>query len=169
MSTMNKVHSLDRLCAAYDRLGSSSFIVDFRAMDRWQARAEQVMEDCFAPAESDSRMSVALCRCLTCYFYQPCPDRDDEWYAYLMATANAWAASLSPDGSWEGLPLTEALDRIEVLNRISYMQLDHSRDDVLRKAYNHYAHRVAHLERPSAPVQKRWQVLRTEGNVLPLT
>lgn len=163
------VRSLNRLCAAYDRLSSSSFIVDLRALDGWQAQAEKVMESCFAPARSDSRISIALCRCLTCYFYEPCPDRDDEWYAYLMATADAWVASLSPEGSWEGLPLTEALDRIEVMNRISYMQLDHSRDTALRRAYEHYAHRLSRLEHVPAPVLKRWQLLGTEGNALPLT
>ena len=89
------VRSLNRLCAAYDRLGNSSTIVDFQAMDRWYARAEQVMEACFPAAASDGQIRIALCRCLTCYFYQPCPDREDPWFAYLTATADAWAAAFS--------------------------------------------------------------------------
>ena len=163
------VRSLNRLCAAYDRLGNSSTIVDFRAMDRWYARAEQVMEACFPAAASDGQIRIALCRCLTCYFYQPCPDREDPWFAYLTATADAWAAAFSPVRGWEGLCLTEALERIEVMNRISYMQLDHSRDTALRRAYEHYAHRLSRLEHVSEPVLKRWQLLGTEGNALPLT
>ena len=99
------VRSLNRLCAAYDRLGNSSTIVDFRAMDRWYARAEQVMEACFPAAASDGQIRIALCRCLTCYFYQPCPDREDPWFAYLTATADAWAAAFSPVRGWEGLRL----------------------------------------------------------------
>ena len=156
------VRSLNRLCAAYDRLGNSSTIVDFRAMDRWYARAEQVMEACFPAAVSDGRIRIALCRCLTCYFYQPCPDREDPWFAYLTATADAWAAAFSPVRGWEGLRLTEALERIEVMNRISYMLLDHSRDAVIRRAYNHYARRM------EATAQEQWRMLRTEGNAIPL-
>ena len=146
MSTMNKVHSLHRLCADYDRLGNSSFLVDFRALDRWQLRAERVMEGCFAPATADGRLRTALCRCLTCYFYQPFPDRD----------------------GWQDLPLTEALERIEVMNRISYMLLDHSRDAVIRRAYGHYARRVDSLGRMPAAVRKHWQTLCAEGNAIPL-
>ena len=79
--------SLHRLCADYDRLGDSSFLVDFPALDRWYLRAERVMEDSFVPAASDGQICTALCRCLTCYFYQPSPDRDDPWFTYLTATA----------------------------------------------------------------------------------
>ena len=89
--------SLHRLCADYDRLGDSSFLVDFPALDRWYLRAERVMEDSFVPAASDGQICTALCRCLTCYFYQPSPDRDDPWFTYLTATADAWAAAFSPD------------------------------------------------------------------------
>ena len=159
--------SLHRLCADYDRLGDSSFLVDFPALDRWYLRAERVMEDSFVPAASDGQICTALCRCLTCYFYQPSPDRDDPWFTYLTATADAWAAAFSPDRGWDGLPLAEALDRIEVMNRISYMLLDHSRDALLRRACDHYARRISGLARIPAAVQKRWQVLRTEGNALP--
>ena len=162
------VRSLNRLCAAYDRLGNSSTIVDFRAMDRWYARAEQVMEACFPAAASDGQIRIALCRCLTCYFYQPCPDREDPWFAYLTATADAWAAAFSPVRGWEGLRLTEALERIEVMNRISYMLLDHSRDAVIRRAYGHYARRVDSLGRMPAAVRKHWQTLCAEGNAIPL-
>ena len=76
---MNLLHSLHRLCADYDRLGGSSFLVDFPALDRWYLRAERVMEDSFVPAASDGRVCTALCRCLTCYFYQSPSARDDEW------------------------------------------------------------------------------------------
>ena len=162
------VRSLNRLCAAYDRLGNSSTIVDFRAMDRWYARAEQVMEPCFPAAVSDGRIRIALCRCLTCYFYQPCPDREDPWFAYLTATADAWAAAFSPVRGWEGLRLTEALERIEVMNRISYMLLDHSRDAVIRRAYNHYARRMEATAQVSVNVREQWRMLRTEGNAIPL-
>ena len=133
---MNKVHSLHRLCADYDRLGNSSFLVDFRALDRWQLRAERVMEGCFAPATADGRLRTALCRCLTCYFYQPFPDREDPWFAYLMAAADAWAArsdephllhaarplarrchtpGLRPLRTARGLPRTDARCRPEAL------------------------------------------------------
>ena len=165
----SSLKSLHHLCAAYDRLDSSSYLVDFRKMDRWYALAEQVVQDSFAPAASDERVRTALCRCLTCYFYQPSPDRDDPWFTYLTATADAWATAFSPDRGWDGLPLAEALDRIEVMNRISYMLLDRSRDALLRRACDHYARRISGLARIPAAVQKRWQLLRKEGNALPLT
>ena len=160
--------SLHRLCADYDRLGGSSFLVDFPALDRWYLRAERVMEDSFVPAASDGRVCTALCRCLTCYFYQSPSARDDEWFAYLTATADAWAAAFSPVRGWEGLPLDEALERIEVMNRISYMLLDRSRDALLRRAFNYYARRMEGPGRVSASVRKLWDILRKEGNVLPL-
>ena len=168
MSEMSKTRSLHRLCADYDRLGNSSFLVDYRALDRWQLRAERVMEGCFAPATADGRLRTALCRCLTCYFYQPFPDREDPWFAYLMAAADAWAAAFSPADGWQDLPLDEALERIEVMNRISYMLLDHSRDAVIRRAYGHYARRVDSLGRMPAAVRKHWQTLCAEGNAIPL-
>ena len=160
--------SLHRLCADYDRLGGSSFLVDFPALDRWYLRAERVMEDSFVPAASDGRVCTALCRCLTCYFYQSPSARDDEWFAYLTATADAWAAAFSPVRGWEGLPLDEALERIEVMNRISYMLLDRSRDALLRRAYDYYARRMEGPGRVPASVRKLWDILREEGNVLPL-
>ena len=160
--------SLHRLCADYDRLGGSSFLVDFPALDRWYLRAERVMEDSFVPAASDGRVCTALCRCLTCYFYQSPSARDDEWFAYLTATADAWAAAFSPVRGWEGLPLDEALERIEVMNRISYMLLDRSRDALLRRAFDYYARRMEGPGRVPASARKQWDILREEGNVLPL-
>ena len=162
------VRSLNRLCAAYDRLSSSSFIVDFRALDGWLAQAEKVMEACFPAAVSDGRIRIALCRCLTCYFYQPCPDREDPWFAYLTATADAWAAAFSPVRGWEGLRLAEALERIEVMNRISYMLLDHSRDALLHRAYDYYARQMDNLAQVSLSVRNQWNILRAEGNAIPL-
>lgn len=164
---MSSLQLLRRLCTAYDRMGRTSIIVDFRQMDRWYAAAEHAMESCFAPATTDGLLCTALCRCLTCYFYQSPVEQEDEWYAYLMDTADNWRAALTPSGYWEKLPLTEALERIEVLNRISYMLLDHSRDNDIRRAYTCYANRVDALSPASASVLERWYVLCTEGNALP--
>lgn len=158
---------LRRLCNAYDRIGNDSLIVDFRQMDRWYAAAERAIESSFASAESDGLVRTALCRCLTCYFYQSPTAREDEWYTYLTTTADDWTATLSPAGHWEDLPLAEALERIEVLNRISYMMLDHSRDEAIRLAYTGYAVRVATLSPAPTAVLERWYTLCTEGNAIP--
>lgn len=165
---MSPLCLLRRLCSAYDALGSDSVVVDFQRLDRWYAAAERVVEGSFALAESDGLLRAVLCRCLTCYFYQMPSAQEDEWYAYLMSTADDWASSLSPSGHWEGLPLDEALERIEVLNRISYMLLDHTRDAAVRLAYAGYSPLVSTLAQAPVPVLECWYALCTAGNVLPL-
>lgn len=159
--------TLRRLCATYDRMGKDSLIVDFRRMDRWYEAAERAVEGSFATARNNGMVRTALCRCLTCYFYLSHAERDDEWYAYLTQTADEWTASLTPDGLWEGITIPEALERIEVMNRISYMLLDHSRDADIRRVYNCYAKRIHNLSKHSAPVLERWYTLCTEGNAIP--
>ena len=54
------------------------------------------------------------------------------------------------------------------MNRISYMLLDHSRDAVIRRAYNHYARRMEAIAQVSVNVREQWRMLRTEGNAIPL-
>ena len=148
-------------------MGKDSLIVDFHRMDRWYEAAERVVEGSFATAQDNGMVRTALCRCLTCYFYLSHAERDDEWYDYLTQTADEWTASLTPDGLWEGIPLPSALERIEVMNRISYMLLDHSRDADIRRVYNCYAKRIHNLSKHSAPVLERWYTLCTEGNAIP--
>ena len=96
----------------------------------------------------------------------PLPDLH-EWYTYLTQTADEWVDSLTPDGLWEGITIPEALERIEVMNRISYMLLDHSRDADIRRAYACYAKHIHNLSKHSAPVLERWYTLCTEGNAIP--
>ena len=139
--------TLRRLCAAYDRMGKDSLIVDFRRMERWYEAAERAVEGSFATARNNGMVRTALCRCLTCYFYLSHAERDDEWYAYLTQTADEWTASLTPEGLWEDITIPEALERIEVMNRISYMLLDHSRDADIRRVYNCYAKRIHNLSK----------------------
>ena len=58
--------TLRRLCAAYDRMGKDSLIVDFRRMERWYEAAERAVEGSFATAQNNGMVRTALCRCLTC-------------------------------------------------------------------------------------------------------
>ena len=95
--------------------------------------------DRYSSAEEDGVLAeAAVCRCLACYFYPDLWD-DDEWACLLSDAVRRWASLLQPDGTWTGLADVEALERVEVMNRYSYMFLDSRFDDAVRCACGHYA------------------------------
>lgn len=127
-----------RLAAAYYDLRSEAVPFSTPGVDDPFLEAVTSLMDRYPSAEEDGASAeAAVCRCLACYFY---PDlwEDDEWACLLTDTVRRWASCLRPDGTWEGLTVAGALERIEVMNRYSYMFLDGRFDEAVRRACGHY-------------------------------
>lgn len=127
-----------RLATAYYDLRFEAVPFSAPGPDEPFLEAVSSLMDRYPSAEEDGAPAeAAVCRCLACYFY---PDlwEDDEWACLLTDTVRRWASCLRPDGTWEGLTAAGALERIEVMNRYSYMFLDGRHDETVRRACGHY-------------------------------
>lgn len=163
------VERLRLLSEAYDLLCGTTTVADFSLSDLWYSVAEDVMAPCLGEASpADGLLLTGLCRCLTDYFYQSPVSFDDGWYRYLRDTADAWAAGFIGGDGWRGVGLAEAMERTEVLNRLSYMFLDRSRDSVIGGAYARCASRLSSLPVVPSGLWERWFLLCTEGHACPL-
>ena len=96
---------------------------------------------------------------------------DDEWACLLSDAVRRWASRLQPDGTWPGLTDVEALERIEVMNRYSYLFLDGRFDAAVRRACVHYASLPAFDTLPGGSDELRClslcQDLLRQGNACP--
>lgn len=83
---------------------------------------------------------TGICRCLT-DFFSPSPEGDeaDGWFLLLKTILAKWAGTLSDDGNWKDVSDNIALERIEIMNRNSFMLLDSSYDEQIRRAYCRYS------------------------------
>lgn len=118
----------------------------------------------FLMAPDACRIEPALARCLEAYFY-PQLDVDDEWVGLLHAIFARWCASLSPDKGWTGVPDDLAWQRMETLNRYSYLFLDDTYDAVVRQAYAVYARRVQVADISTAALYTCYQAM-SQGHLL---
>ena len=128
-----------RLVAALYDLQSEAFPLCPAVSDAPFQEAVPALMDRYVSAEADGVLAEAtVCRCLACYFYPDLWD-DDEWACLLSDAVCRWASRLQPDGTWPGLSDVTALERIEVMNRYSYLFLDSRFDAAVRRACRRYA------------------------------
>ena len=128
-----------RLAAAYHDLRSEAFPFRSSGSDEVFPEAVSSLMDRYSSAAEDGVLAEAtVCRCLACYFYPDLWD-DDEWACLLSGAVRRWASRLRPDGTWPGLTDVEALERVEVMNRYSYLFLDGRFDGAVRRACGRYA------------------------------
>lgn len=116
------------------------------------ALAEQLFAGYLASEdrEGDYSCETAVCLCLTDYYYLNQPDEaDTAWYNYLYDTAERWIGELDGQGEWGTLNDEAALRQLEVLIRISYMLVDDSYDDDIRRIFRRYADKLMHKETAS--------------------
>lgn len=106
----------------------------------------------------------ALARCLEAYFY-PQLDADDAWVGLLHTIFARWCASLSPDKGWTGVPDDLAWQRIETLNRYSYLFLDDTYDATVRQAYACYARRMPVADTSTPALYACYQAM-SQGHLL---
>ena len=155
------------LSAAYDLLNGTTTVSDPVRSDRWYAVAEKVMAPCFAEASGDGLVRTGLCRCLSDYFYLASSPESDDWYLYLQDTADAWACAFIPGTGWRDCPLGETLERIDVMNRLSYMFLYHVHDRLIGEAFRLAGSRLHSLPTVPVGIWERWFHLSLEGNACP--
>lgn len=133
------------LSELYTLMGETDYLVNPRKQEAWDTMTDEVLDAFFSlPAPASPVTVAAACRCLLDLFYFGAPDDDDAWWQYLKSTLSAWASACSETDGWgSSVSLSEALERVELLNRYSYMYLDRTFDDVLRRAYRFYTGRAA--------------------------
>lgn len=132
---------LSLLSSLYDLQNGTSFLADREAEERWNALAEELIAAAFAcgAQAGDEPLCIPLCRCLSDYFYfDPSPE-EDVWFRFLRNTVARFGESISKSSEWPGLSLPEALGRLEVMDRYSYMFLDHTYDGIIGRAFRRYS------------------------------
>ena len=78
------------------------------------------------------------------YGYYPVPeeDRDDKVFRYFAGRVAAWTAELDGHEEWTDISEGEALQRVDILCRNSYMFLDGTHDRQIERLYNRYYARI---------------------------
>ena len=155
------------LASLHGLLNGTTYIVDRRREERWDTLAGEVVEAAFPRARAgEEDVLVPLCLCLADYFYfDPCPESDD-WYLFLKSTVDRFGESLSPSGEWPGLCLADALRRIELMNRHSYMFLYHRWDAAIGTAFRHYSAEARKSPTLSPSTRELLRELKAEGNAV---
>lgn len=86
---------------------------------------------------------TGFCRCLTDFYYSSTEeDEADEWFLFLKNKIAQWSETLAADGSWQEVADNTALERIEIMNRNSFLLLDVGHDEQIRSAYRYYSRRI---------------------------
>ena len=160
-----------RLTVALYDLQSEAFPLRSSQLDVQFQEALSSLMDRYSSVDDDGVLAEAVvCRCLACYFYPDLWD-DDEWVCLLSDAVRRWASRLQPDGTWPGLTDVEALERVEVMNRYSYLFLDGRFDAAVRRACAHYASLPAFDAAPGGSDELRClslcQDLLRQGNACP--
>ena len=166
--SVSPVSRLRLLSSSFDLLNGVTLVSDLERSDRWYQLAESVVDRCPAPTGCSGLLQTSLCRCLTDYFYGSPSPETDEWYRHLQSVADTWQSSFLPSVGWGGASPEETLERVEVLNRLSYMFLDASRDSVVCMGYEVCASLMRQMSAPSSRCWELWYVLNTAGNACPL-
>lgn len=120
--------------------------------------------EAFLMAPDACRIEPALARCLEAYFY-PQLDADDAWVGMLHVIFTRWCASFSSDKGWAGVPDDLAWQRIETLNRYSYLFLDDTYDAVVRQAYAVYARHMQVADTSTTALCTCYQAM-SQGHLL---
>lgn len=142
-------------------------VADARRYADWEALAARVLDDC--EASVSGLLPPCACLLLLDYYYAwtSAPDDDPLWQL-LEETFGSWSASYSPSAGWKGLSLREALERVRVLNRYSYMYLDHRYDRLATEAFRRYTRLLLEDGRRVDPEEAGLLYdLSQEGNACP--
>lgn len=139
-STSNDTDRARLLCSIFGLINGTSTVVDDAMSSRWYDAADSLIgkyAGYVAVVQADSQRTW-LCRCIIDYLYFMSYDEDDPYFTFLKDAAGSWASSYTDGNGWDGVPAEEALGRIEVMDRISYMLLRHDWEHIAEDAYRHY-------------------------------
>lgn len=127
------------LSAMYGLINGTSIVADPDRSDRWYGDADELISQYIASPYRSSGHDSLICRCITDYLYFTASDDGENAYlTFLLDTVADWAGSFDPGLGWKGLPLDDALNRIEVMDRISYMMLYRDWENVTGEAFSCY-------------------------------
>lgn len=132
--------------AAFFLSGETTFSYDARQAEACRGAALALLDDYARKERPDDLACASVCRCIADLCY-PEGCGCEEWLERLADRVERWASSLDGEGRWDDADLLLALERIEVMNRYSYMFLDDGFDGAVRRAYGHYAPQVPLPER----------------------
>lgn len=157
------------LSSAYDLLHGTTFLADRKKEKQWEDLAETLIGAGILDVKSGENSSfISLCRCLTDYFYFDSSPEDDDWFCFLKSCVTNFGKAFDLSSGWPGLSLEEALGRIEVMNRYSYMFLDHTYDETISRAFRYYSLRAFSEGKQPLSVWGLLYDLALEGNSCPL-
>ena len=76
--------------------------------------------------------------------YYPVPEksRKGRTFRYFTGRIAEWTAAIDGNGEWTDVPEDEALQRVDILCRNSYMFLDGTHDRQVERLYNRYYERI---------------------------
>lgn len=124
-----------RVCGLPNRKSTVCRNYMYDAITEWQSML-------IATARSREMRAVeyGILRCITDYFYYA-EDEEHEFFDYFKRRIAEWAESLDGDGLWQDVSDFEALCRIEIMSRNSYMFSDDTYDRHIDKARAKYCGR----------------------------
>lgn len=115
-------------------------VVDAARQSAWEALAVHSLEAYFKRLAAGCALSdVSACRLIVDYFYYTDPDDDDRWWTYLRTVVSSWSDAFIPSVGWTGIGGCEALDRLSVLNRLSYMYRYASFNRLVRDGFSFFS------------------------------
>ena len=124
----------------YDLMNGTELYPDSTKRGQWDRIAAKAIDDYFQDRSGDhgtDDADTAVCLCLLDWFYFSEDAEDDPWMKHLKTTIGSWNRSFTAEG-WKDTDIETALDRIEIMNRNSYMLLDPTYDSTIREAFRHY-------------------------------
>ncbi|WP_297930568.1 hypothetical protein [uncultured Alistipes sp.] len=122
--------------------GETSFSYDSDEAEACREAALALLDDYVREERADDLACAAVCRCIADLCY-PEGCGCEEWLSRLSGRVARWASALDDQGRWADADLRLAFERVEVMNRYSYMFLDDGFDGAVRRAYDHCASQLA--------------------------
>ena len=105
--------------------------------------AEWLWREPDKPDRNDRTLEYGiLCNIADLCYSVPEEDRNEEAFRYFTGRIAEWMAELNGHDEWTDVPEDEALQRIDILFRNSYMLLDGTHDRQIERLYNRYYERI---------------------------
>ncbi len=126
----------------------------FRLVDEWMKHPE---------THEDRTLVYGVLCCISDLFSDVAEkDRtDDAEFLWFKQRVSDWAAMMDDEGVWRGIPICEALCRLEIMSRNSSVFLDSSNDSIIEKSRMGYCKSVLERLRCS-----NGQPMRNSGLIL---
>lgn len=156
----------------YDLMNGTDYVADAARQQAWEETADAVLDYYFRHRYADAMQAEAaradVCRCILDFFYFSAPEEEDGWWIFLKDTLTMWAETFVPSSGWKDTDFYTALERVDVMNRYSYMYLDPAFDKVARQAFAFYVPCAVQAAVRQPEVCGLLHDLALEGNAWPV-